>query len=518
MLQLEEEETRISHIINIIKRFLFIEVGRKYLQDSTIILDVNCLTKFFHLLMTKCNAKNLQLNSLRDKYDMTLLMNILISIEEDLSFKTDENLERLVAVLIEEGIFTDDYLSHRARIGLAEQFRLQHLHGVCKITKKKNTLLEKNQFIELKRALKKGENGEYERIDCSVEGQEKMITKYPVMLVNHDGSRDYRRIMISGIGIQDKNDDDPVHDLQIDIHETGGSVVSCSSYCSSNSDFELEEDYVKEKIEIPEMIPQEDVEAKCRDWLSKDLSVVPDGIEDPEIDIKLNKKATNFVPEHLDSQSVAQMTSGETFVTKKNKYKFAPSSTKYADTYYEDIPSKLISKQTNLFLMACKAKKWKVVSAILSLDPSRYPMLLKNYGKGKHPLYHEDASGQNGFFLILEELCTVKKQEQVEILINISKLMISHISNNILNSKHIQKGQTLMKYIKEKNHKNLNEIRKVLEGRLNIQTDYINLTRGISCGFDFQSNDSRIWQCMECSVEVSTNTNLIINDNNHYLK
>ena len=64
-------------------------------------------------------------------------------------------LEKLIEVIVRKETFDDTYLSHRAKIGPAEQFQLQHVLGKCKLSKKKNTIIAPDQEIHLRKNLKK---------------------------------------------------------------------------------------------------------------------------------------------------------------------------------------------------------------------------------------------------------------------------------------------------------------------------------------------------------------------------
>ena len=43
---------------------------------------------------------------------------------------------------------------------------------------------------------------------------------------------------------------------------------------------------------------------------------------------------------------------------------------------------------------------------------------------------------------------------------------------------------------------------------------------GKSCGFTFESLDGKLWKCdnADCQVEIKVDENLLLADNNHYLR
>ena len=519
LIEIEEETKRITIIVELIKNYVKSEYKKGYFKSGELSINEEKISIFYLELKNLCEKANFPLESMRDKFNMTLLMNLVISIEDIESYAV-KSLEMLIAKLIRENTFSDEYLSHRANIKLEEQFQLQHVHGICKLSKKKNTHLAPGQVIQFKKVVKKNVDGEYRPINCSVEGQEKLISKHPVEIIKEGNTREYKRIMVSGKIIKRNEDDDnQLIGIEIDEHESRGSLSTISS-SPTRDDFEIEEDYKKEKVNVlfNEYDTQEDSESKCKNWILNENNAEEDDTLQNTDEIF---PSTSLIPEHLDSQSVAKMTSGETFKTKQNKYKYAPSSTKYADTHGDgQIPSKLISKKTNVFILACRTKQWEIVKAILELDPNKYPMLLEITGIGgkqasKHPLYHEDDKGNNGFFLILNEICSLEKSKvnDLHLLKELAKLTISHIDAHTLKTKNIQKGKTPLQFIEEKQNDNLDVVKSLIEKEINP-----GYKEGTSCGFKFSSYDSKIWKCIKCKVEVRTNANLQLEDLNHYIR
>ena len=121
--------------------------------------------------------------------------------------------------------------------------------------------------------------------------------------------------------------------------------------------------------------------------------------------------------------------------------KFSDSiSTKYVKTPRLLSPSKkYISKNTTLFLLACKTKSWNIVKALLQLDPDRYPTLLKSVGQmKKHPLYIQDDSGANCLHLAIED-----KQ------FDIARKIINIVDVYSLKNMIIVQDQTLLQYLED---------------------------------------------------------------------
>ena len=92
---------------------------------------------------------------MRDKFNMTLLMNLVISIDDILNLKS---VEMFIAKLIRENAFSDEYLSQRLEIKLDEQFQRQHVYGICKPSKKINTQIVADPAIQFKKVLKKNDS------------------------------------------------------------------------------------------------------------------------------------------------------------------------------------------------------------------------------------------------------------------------------------------------------------------------------------------------------------------------
>ena len=110
------------------------------------------------------------------------------------------NMKHLVEIIIRRGFFDDSYINYKADYDLSIQFELQHLQGIHRAGKQKNTIIIPGQIIKLKRAkIKNLDTQEYEDIKGAkmIEGQVKMISKNPVKLRKSDGSEVAKKIMVT---------------------------------------------------------------------------------------------------------------------------------------------------------------------------------------------------------------------------------------------------------------------------------------------------------------------------------
>ena len=259
-----------------------------------------------------------------------------------------------------------------------------------------------------------------------------------------------------------------------------------------------------------------DFERKCVEWKKSESKVDFEKINQQIVKWTLDQPGVQekkVIPEHFDRSSVKSL-SKDTFKTKNNKYKYAESaSTKFTDTYLkEETPSDLVCRYTSLFLMACKAKKWKIVMAHLKQNPARYPSLFKNTEK-KHPLYHQDDHGTNSLLLALQS-------EQLEI----CQMMIEIIDAYTLKSVALSPNKTVLKYVTDSmSGSNIQKIlidcieSKIGKNKNNKRKNKKVKRNGSSCGFRFETLDPINWKCIQCDTRVKTNGDMICN-NNHYQK
>ena len=450
--------------------------------------------------MNKHSGLVLVIIDLRNKYDMTLLMSLLIATTVTKQKSVfEEELEKLIEKIIEEEYFEDKNINHKTDYKLAAQFDLSHIHGITKKSKAKNTVLEKDQVIPLKRVNRlNSDTGKYEKIPGpdNNPGQEKMLAKKHIKMKGEDG-KEFRPMMSVNI----PSDDDSVED------NVSVGIISDDEELDAN-------DFKVSLISGLDESIDNDFERKCSEWKndqSKEDSY--DWILDqPKPDVQIKK----VIPEHFDSQSVISL-SKETFQTKKNKnkYKYAESaSTKYTETYLEEeTPSDLVCRNTTLFLMACKANKWNIVMALLKLNPEKYPSLFKKCGK-KHSLYDLDEHKTNPLILALQS-------EQIDI----CKIMIEKVDAETLKKETVTEKKTAMKYVTEEmtgsNSQKL--LIDCIEAKIGKNKNKKNQSKsvkkkGSSCGFMFQSLDPVNWKCMKCNVIVRTNADghISSDNNNHY--
>ena len=261
----------------------------------------------------------------------------------------------------------------------------------------------------------------------------------------------------------------------------------------------------------PEHFDSSSVECKS-DYTSKSYS--QEAPDEPNID-----KAFKT----YDHSDLVSMKSNETFRTKINEYKYAPSaSTKFTETMdVVNVPSKLCCKGTTLMLMAAKANRWVLVESLLKLDPEKYPKLLVKEENKKHPLLYKDEHGQDCLLL------AILAGE-----IDIIKLILDKIDSKSLKSTAIQDNKTTVKVLEDLiqgGHANLEEVVEYVFQKIggkktnkkrkkqDIKLQKVKLV-GKSCRFSFESFDKKSWKCIECDLQISTDEDLITTDNNHYFR
>ena len=354
-------------------------------------VDDNCREEDILFFFTECKEKlrnSYPLEEWRTKYGMTLLM-VMVDIE-DVNPTSKRCMRLLVEQIIKKGIFSDDYINHKAGVdlGLSIQFELQHYLNVAKKGKKKNTVIVAGQKIKLKKVKRKAEDGTYVNItsDKMIDGQVKMISKHSVKLKNPEGSVTAKRIMITCKPTQAPDD--------------------------------LYEDNMDENI----------------NWNStENLLLVETNAEESK----------GVIPEHFDNDSV-HSTGGETFKTRNNHYKYAEStSTRFEQTSANaDEITPHYAKSTTLFILACQNNCWGIVKAMLDLNPERYPRLFQDpepRSQAKHPLFHESDLRGNCLHYAIED-------GQLDI----CKLIIEKVDASTLRTKTIQNNKTAKFIIQEK--------------------------------------------------------------------
>ena len=333
---------------------------------------------------------SLLIDTWKDSYDATLLMNMVLFNDSDIP--TMKNMKFLLESIIQERYFDDIYISHRASFSLKVQFEMQHYLGRTKPGKTKNTVITPGQKILLK-TVRIINFGTYEdvRDKRMMPGQQKMISRHPVKLLNEDGTTKERKIMLTCC----KRIRAPV----LTTH-----VKRDNKFYTKRGPFKIDS------------------------WEVMD-----------------DKPFNEVDPEHFDCDSVHTKSSGgATLVTKQNEYKIAEStSTKVVNVpeqQNEDEISPHFYRNTTLLMLAAKTKSWGVVKAILNLPPNEYPSLFEEEGlMKKHPLYHEDDSKANLLYLAIED-------EQDEVCAKI----IEHVDEYTLRTAAVFDGKTALQFIDEK--------------------------------------------------------------------
>lgn len=521
---LVKEEDKMPSIMALIRECIYCHTINEMKGEN------QYLYTFFSLLFKTLESNNMSLKDLRNKYDITFLMSLLITSTVTKQRSVfEEELENLIEWILKEEYFEDDNISHKTNYELSAQFDLSHIHGIAKKSKAKNTVLDKNQLIPLKRVNRLNpDTGKYEKVSSEKPGQEKMLAKRNVKMIDEDGKVCEKRPMITVNCPSEPREEEALNERE-DYFAERNSLVDDDSFEDNASVGVISDD--DEELDMNNSNPNplsgldesidNDFITKCVEWKNvqstKDLEQTIIKVEKWTLD-QPDVQKKKRIKEHFDRSSVKSL-SKETFKTKINKYKYAPSaSTKFTDTYLEEeTPSDLICRNTTLFLMACKANKWNIVMALLKLDPQKYPSLLQNSGKmqSRHPLYHQDDHCTNPLLLALQS-------EQIEI----CQIMIEIIDAHTLKTCTIYKDKTILKYVTEEmsgsnSQKLLIECIEAKIGKKKkkkAQNKRVKM-KGSSCGFMFQSLDPTNWKCIQCDARVKTRGNddiIFISDNNHY--
>ena len=325
-------------------------------------------------------AENQPISEWRDKFGMTLLMNMVIF---DGDKKTPQSImiRNLAELLIREKYFDDAFINVKADYDLAVQFQLQHYQDVHKMSKQKCTVIAAGQTISLKKVKKKVTEGEQvDKWGDMKDDQVKMISKDPVKLVQANGKEIEKRIMITcRLPDQSNQEEEMDVDVHLDNFYRKGMGALTTEYFSMDELSDDEEDYKSAK-------------SRCSEYLST-------GTKSTDYFSVVKEVREEVIPEHFDSQSVVTKQSSEdAYVVKKSKeqklvVKLSKSvSTKVIHTPKTDSfleVNKYFSKNTTLLLLSCKTGNWNIVRAILE----QYPSLFCKEGdviQQKHPLYFQD--------------------------------------------------------------------------------------------------------------------------------
>ena len=136
----------------------------------------------------------------RDRYGMTFLMRILVdNADKENADSNDPGVDLLIKYITERKYFTDEHIDSVAKLPLGTQFETQHYQGEVSENKVSNTVIVEGQIIPMKRVMKRNpDSGQYEPMECTKKGQEKMISK-PRLKVREgkDGKEKETRIMLT---------------------------------------------------------------------------------------------------------------------------------------------------------------------------------------------------------------------------------------------------------------------------------------------------------------------------------
>ena len=400
-----KEEKQLTSLVHLLR----VHAKKVYEDSNTTDLSLKPYRERRLLALFKAFLENLQVTSRRenagftaaledwrDRYGMTFLMRLLVD-NADISSAdaNDPAVDLLIRTIIEGNFFDNEYIDMKTEIDLGPQFDLQHRLGIISANKKRNSVIADGQIPAMKRVNKLNvETGDYEPIVPDKDGQVKMISKERIK-VRDDGLEKKTRVMLTVKRPESK--------LQETIKEEFGSEGSSSLGALSVNGDESEDDNVKPSIDLPE----EELETKISQWnLNDNEAMYSDDANAsnkiPSLDLskdhigtKIHNKNIDEVrdrivePEHFDKTSILTDTD-ETFMTKENRYKYAPSaSTRYVETHTEvETPSKYFAKKTTMLLLACKLRKWPLVES-----------LMDTYTPNPN---HKDAEGSNSLHLTIK--------------------------------------------------------------------------------------------------------------------
>lgn len=450
---------------------------------------------------------------------MTFIMRLLVD-NADVESADSNNpaVDLLIRTIIEEKVFDNEYIDTQAEVALGPQFDLQHRLGIASASKKRNTVISEGQIVEMKRVERLNiETGLYEPIVPDKDGQVKMISKKRIN-VSDDGPERETRVMLT-VKKQYQRET---------FKETTESENSFDlDAVSLDGD---ESDASKEKQSLD--LPKEGLETKINHWNLEDVNSMVSheatdempslhnsndniGTENPQNN--LDEIRPRIVePEHFDKTSILTE-SKETFMTKENRYKYAPSaSTRYVETHSEvESPNKYFAKRTTLLLLACRIKKWSLVESILD-----------NYTPNVN---HKDAQGSNALHLTIKasnaDMCknmiNRMKKNELKSEVDIDgktalKLMTEMILNGSAHDEFDYLEEKILKITGQKKNPYRKHTPQVVVDKTKEQK--FQLYRGQSCGFSFECLKPPVWTCRgnNCGVEVTLEKDLTFADLNHY--
>ena len=443
----------------------------------------------------------------RDRYGMTFLMRLLA--------EEDDSMVVLTQWIIEGQFFDEEYINLQAEnMDLGAQFDLQHRFGRVSANKLRNTVIAEDQVFKVKRVQRLNESGQYEPVIPDKDGQVKMISEKKVK-VKEEGNEQTSRVMIT-VKDTHPNDQEKENHMNEDNafnDETDADFLDdddLGEAVSIDGDESEEENDTKEKM--PDLdLPVISIEKKIGQWTVENIKEANPG--------KIVE------PEHFDKTSVIS-DSEETYMTKANKYKIAPSaSTRFLETHSAvEEPSKCYARRTTLLLIACKTKRWGVVQS-----------LLKTYTLNVN---HKDADGSNALHLAVNET----QVETCKMMIDMIDLngLKSEVNGENKNALMLVTGKLLEQLIDtHQSSKSTSFMYKDIEKMILRKTGQkhnvylqpqvpvdkskvqkLSLNFGKSCGFQFQLVGG-VWRCgaENCGVQLTLEGDkLKMEDINHYTR
>ena len=527
---LKEEDDKIANFLLLLKSYFLSLYDVGGLSMWTVTIGSRKRTLFlFKKMFEIFQSTEDCLSKWTDGFGMNLLMRIITFTEDMGNGTLKSTFDHLLQYIIEDEMFDDDYINQRVQFNLQVQFKMSHIYGKVKSSKQKNDVIATEQLMKFKKILRKNpETGELEEVVGSKQnpGQVKMVAKEKVLIQDEDGNMVYKRPMITMNTLKNSStepvdmdndeedeDEDDNYDQVIDEDDVlMEDAISVDGDLSADDDGEEDDNLGTNCSDFFE---------KCQDWNVTEVKniqkkILKWTIDQPEI----QKRLVN--PEHFDNASVISK-SNETFKTKKNEYKYAPSaSTKFSDTIdMGEAPSKYCCKGTNLLLLASKTKKWNIVKAILSLNPETYSTLFTK-GDKKHPLLHKDEQGEDCFYLAIQA-------KNIEII----KLIVDKIDSKSLKSETLVENKTTFKLLSamiESGNTCLEEILSLLVQKTGLKSSTQKKKKtvmqsnqkikiiGSSLGFSFENIGMSSWKCIDCQLQINVDEDFLIQDNNHYFR
>ena len=299
------------------------------------------------------------------------------------------------------------------------------------------------------------------------------------------------------------------------IPEESGSEDELGEAVSFNGDISEGEEG-KERMDFLGL-PMDDLEKKIGQWTIEGiLKMDPGKIAEPE---------------HFDKTSVITDTD-QTFKTKHNRYKIAPSaSTRFVETYSTvEAPIKHFVKRTTFLLLACKTKRFDVARRLLEIY--------------RPEVNHRDADGSNSLHLVISAISTEKVHDNLKV--DLCRMMIESSKVHDLKSEVNADNQNALMLLSDlktlvknnqkstNNYNNLNMIERMIlkktgqkvyqhmAPRTPVDKTHVQRLRlefGQSCGYQFRLVDG-MWWCRgeDCYVQLQEGEGHRPWDKNHYTR